>query len=159
MVQVTRWTPFAPAFQLRRDIDDLFGRFFGQVASEGGRSSTEWANWTPAIEGYEEDGHWVIRVALPGVDPKDVDVALADGQLTIKGQREPSSKGKNDSYFARELNYGTFERTLTVPEGVDPAKISARYIHGVLEVRVPKPVAETPRKVAIQVAEAPQKTA
>ena len=150
MMHVTRWTPVAPAFQLRRDIDDLFGRFFGQVA-EGGGTATDWPTWTPAVEGSEGEGHWLIKVALPGVDPKDVEVALAEHQMTIKGQRRQSSETKKDSYFARELNYGSFERTFTLPEGVDAGKVSARYVNGMLEVQVPKPVAEAPRKVAIEI--------
>ena len=149
MIHVTRWSPVAPAFQLRRDIDDLFGRFFGQMAGDGG-STSEWPTWTPAVEGSEGEGHWLIRVALPGVDPKDVEVALAEHQLTIKGQRR-SAETKKDSYFARELNYGSFERSFTLPEGVDPGKVTARYTNGMLEVQVPKPVAEAPRKVAIEI--------
>jgi HSP20 family protein len=149
MVHVTRWTPFAPAFQLRRDIDDLFGRFFGQMSgNDGSQAGTE---WTPAVEGWEEDGHWVIKAALPGVDPKDVEVAMAQNQLTIKGERKRATEAKHDTYFAREMTHGSFERSFTMPEGVDPAKVNARYANGVLEVRVPKPVAEAPRKVAIEV--------
>jgi HSP20 family protein len=151
VIQMARWSPFAPPFQLRRDIDDLFGRFFGEVRQEGGRPMTEWATWTPAVEGREENGQWLIRVALPGVDPKDVEVALSDGTLTIKGQRKHASETKKDSYFARELSYGAFERSFSVPEGVDPAKVTARYTNGMLEVTVPKPVGEAPRKIAIDV--------
>ena len=151
MVHVTRLTPFAPAFQLRRDIDDLFGRFFGQqMSGEAGQQAGTWPSWTPAVEGWEEEGHWVIRVVLPGVDPREVEVALTDNQLTIKGQRKPA-EGMHENYFARELTYGPFERTFTMPDGIDPAKINARYTSGILEVRVPKPAAEVPRKVAIEV--------
>ncbi len=155
MMHVTRWSPFTPAFQLRRDIDDLFGRFVGQVAGEGGRASAE---WSPAVEGSEEDGQWVIRAALPGVDPKDVEVTLVEGQLTIKGQRRQAGEAKNGNYFARELSYGAFERSFSLPEGVDPAKVTARYTNGMLEVRVPKPIAEAPRKVAIDVEDGSQKS-
>jgi HSP20 family protein len=152
MIHMTRWTPFAPAFQLRRDIDDLFGRFFGQMSGgESAQASADWPTWTPAVEGREEDGQWVIRVALPGVDPKDVEIALAQNQLTIKGHRKSTGESKHENYFARELTYGSFERAFTLPEGVDPGKVNARYTNGILEVRVPKPVAEAPRKVAIEV--------
>ena len=151
MVHMTRWTPFTPAFQLRREVDDLFGRFFGQMSGEGGQPATAWPSWTPAVEGYEEDAQWLIRVALPGVDPKDVEVAMADNQLTIKGQRRQAGETKQANYFARALTYGSFERSLTLPDGVDPAKINARHTNGILEVRVPKPLAEAPRKVAIEV--------
>lgn len=158
MIHLSRWSPVAPAFQFRRDIDDLFGRFFSQMAGDGETPQAERPSWTPAIEGSEEDGHWTIKVALSGVDPKDVEVALTQNQLTIKGQRTQASESKRDSYFARELTYGSFERSFTLPEGVDPAKVSARYTNGMLEVRVPKPVAEAPRKVAIEVENSTQKS-
>ena len=158
MIHMTRWSPFGPTFQLRRDVDDLFGRYVGQMASEGGAPAAEWPTWTPAVEGCEEeDGRWLIKVALPGVDPKDVEVALTENQLTIKGQRKQASQSKQDSYFAREVTYGSFERSFTLPEGVDPARISARYTNGMLEVRVPKPVAEAPRRVSIEVEDNHQK--
>jgi HSP20 family protein len=158
MVHVTRWAPFTPAFQLRREIDDLFGRFLGQTAGEGGTATPEWPTWTPAVEGCEEGGQWVIKVALPGVDPKDVEVSLAENQLTIRGQRKQASETGQGNYFARELSYGRFERSFTMPEGVDPSKISARYTSGMLEVRVPKPVAEAPRKVTVEVEDGGQKS-
>jgi len=151
MIHMTRLTPYTPAFQLRRDIDDLFGRFFGQMSGEGNRPAADWPSWTPAVEGSEEDGHWLIRMALPGVDPKDVEIAMAHDKLTIKGQRKPAGAPKHENYFAREFTYGSFERSFNLPEGVDAAKINARYANGVLEVRVPKPVQETPRKVTIEV--------
>jgi HSP20 family protein len=156
MVHLTRWAPFTPAFQLRRDIDDLFGRFFGEMAGES-RPAGEWPTWTPAVEGCEEEGNWVIRVALPGVDPNDVEVSLAQNQLTIKGQRKQGTENQ-DNYFARELSYGRFERSFTLPEGVDHSKVTARYTNGMLEVRVPRPVAEAPRKVAVELHGGAQKS-
>ena len=151
MFHVTRYAPLTPMFQLRRDIDDLFGRVFGQMSGDSNEASNGWNTWTPAVEGAEDERHYRMKIALPGVDPKDVEVTMADGQLTIKGQRKRETDTKNDSYFARELSYGGFERTFTLPEGVDADKISARYNNGMLEVIVPKPVAEAPRKVTIEV--------
>jgi HSP20 family protein len=120
------------------------------MSGDSGASSGDW-NWTPAVEGSEDDRHYRIRIALPGVEPKDVEVTLADNQLTIKGQRKREAETKQESYFARELSYGAFERSFTLPEGVDATKISARFSNGMLEVTVPKPVAEAPRKVEIEV--------
>src|SRR5262245_58843691 len=122
MLHVTRFAPFTPMFQLRRDIDDLFGRVFGQMSGDG-QGAGNWNAWTPAVEGSEDERHYVIRVALPGVDPKKVDVTMADGQLTIKGQRKREAETKQESYSARELSYGAFERSFTLPEGVDVTKI------------------------------------
>lgn len=152
MIAMTRWSPFSPMFQLRRDIDDLFGRAFGDAWAEGGRTQpAEGLAWTPAVEGLVEDGHLVIRMALPGVDPKDVEVSLEQNELTIKGERKRESQARTEQYFARELVYGRFERRFALPEGIDTAKVYARYSNGMLEVKVPTPVAATPRKVDIEV--------
>lgn len=152
MLHVTRLAPMTPMFQLRRDIDDLFGRVFGQMAGDRPAEAGEWVSWTPAVEGAEDEQNYRIRVALPGVDPKDVEVTMADGQLTIKGQRKRDAESKAGNYFARELSYGAFERSFTLPESIDAGKIAARFSNGMLEVTVPKPVAEAPKKVEIAVA-------
>jgi HSP20 family protein len=139
-------------FQLRRDIDDLIGRAFGDAWNEGSATQpAEGLAWTPAVEGLVEDGHIVIRMALPGVDPKNVEVSLEQNELAIKGQRKRESQAKSEHYFAREVVYGRFERRFTLPEGVDPGKVYARFSNGMLEVKVPSPVAAAPRKVDIEV--------
>jgi HSP20 family protein len=157
MLHVTRLAPFTPMFQLRRDIDELFGRVFGQMSGESQGASSDWSAWAPAVEGSEDERHYRIKVALPGVDPKDVEVTMDDSRLTIKGQRKREAETKQESYFARELSYGAFERSFTLPEGIDATKIGARFTNGMLEVTVPKPVAEAPRKVTIEVEGASQK--
>lgn len=150
MLRLTTWQPLTPMFQLRRDIDELFGRFAGQVAPDGSAAASG-PTWTPAVEGSFEDGAYLIRVALPGVDHKDVEVAVMDDTLTVKGQRKREKELKREHCFASELAYGAFERSFTLPEGVDAAKVSAKWTNGILEVHVPAPVAVVPRKVTIEV--------
>jgi len=151
MISLTRWSPYTPMFQLRREIDDLFGRAVGQ--GEGGQR--DWT-WTPAVEGKHEDGKFMIRVALPGVDPKDVEVSVQDNELVVKGQRNSESKNEDTHYFAREFSYGAFERRFTLPEGVDANKVTAKFTHGLLEITVPEPVTLMPKKVNIEVEGQPQ---
>lgn len=149
MIGLVRRSPFGPMFQLRSEIDDVFGRFVGSQVDE---TPQAWEpTWTPAVEGTREDGHYVIRVALPGVDPKDVEVAVTENELTIKGQRRRQGETMGDRYFARELAYGAFERRFTLPEGIDAAKVYAKYVNGMLEVRVPEPVVVGPKRVMIEV--------
>jgi HSP20 family protein len=128
---------------LHRELDSLFESAFGGRAREGR------AMWWPLVEAYEEDGRYVVRCDLPGVDPKDVEVSLTGSTLTIRGERKATHEEKG-TY--REVQVGRFERMLSVPEGIDPEKISARYADGVLEVTLPAPVAR--RKVPIQIEEA-----
>ena len=122
------------------DLDSLFDSAFGRWTEEG-------SAWWPLVESYTKDGQLILRYDLPGVDPKDVDVSLEGNVLTIRGERRAEHGGEG----YREVQYGRFERTLTMPEGLDPEKIKARYVNGVLEVTVPAPAAAT-RKVPIEVA-------
>lgn len=154
MLGLTRWSPFGSVFQLHREIDDLFNRFFGQAwpsVAEGAGVA-----WWPPVESGASEGQLWVRVALPGVDPKDVEVLCTDGALTIRGQRRAAYEGKDANYFVRELAYGAFERTLTLPEGVDTTKVTARFANGMLEITMPAPLSVAPRKVEIQVEGAPQ---
>jgi HSP20 family protein len=97
-------------------------------------------------------------MALPGVDPKDVEVSVMDGVLTIKGERKDTTDQKETGYFMREVVYGAFERSLTLPEGVDPDRIRARYTNGMLELSMPAPASVAPRKVEIAIdAAAPER--
>src|SRR5687768_2416801 len=131
MSSMTRWSPLTPMFQLRREIDDLFGRVvYGDGAGEG--VEKEWT-WKPAVEGKHENGKFVIRVALAGIDPKAVEVSVQEDELVVKGRREAESKTEGAHYFARELAYGAFERRFTLPEGIDANKVTAKFTHGLLE--------------------------
>ena len=99
-----------------------------------------------------EDGTYVIQLALPGVDSKDVKVSLMDKVLTVKGERKADHDTAGKAYFVREVAYGAFERKFTLPEGVDAAQVEAKYARGMLEVRVPAPQAATPRTIEVKAA-------
>ena len=146
MFSMTRWSPYTPMFQLRREIDDLFGRAVGQ--GSGDSAQREWT-WTPAVEGKYENGKYVIRVALPGIDPKDVEVSVQENELVVKGQRNAESKDEGAHYFARELSYGAFERRFTLPEGVDANGVTADLKSGVLTVKIPKKAEAQPKRITI----------
>ena len=99
-----------------------------------------------------EDGTYVIQLALPGVDPKDVKVSLMDNVLTVKGERTADHDTAAKDYFVREVAYGTFQRDFALPEGVDAAHVEATSANGMLEVRVPAPQAVTPRTIEVKAA-------
>src|ERR1051325_1620824 len=130
-----------------RDIDELFNRFFGGTETDLGSVRS----WTPALETFQKDGQYIIRADLPGIDPKQVDVSIADDVLTIKGERRRSNEVNEKDYHYRETSYGSFERQLGLPKGVDREKMSARYENGVLEVSVPLPATASGRKVPIHI--------
>jgi HSP20 family protein len=148
MNTMLRWSP-TRQFHFHQAAENLFERFVGgAVANETAQRSS----WLPAAEGRIEDGTYVIQLALPGVDPKDVGVSLMDNVLTIKGERKADHDTAGKDYFVREVAYGAFQRDFALPEGVDAAQVEAKYANGMLEVRVPAPRAATPRMIEVKAA-------
>jgi HSP20 family protein len=148
MTTMMHWSPFTGKFHLHHHhVENLFPRFFAtdEVTQPA-------ASWLPAAEGWLEDGTYVIQVALPGVDPKDVEMSLMDNILTVKGERKANHDATGKDYFVREVEYGTFQRGVTLPEGVDAAQVEATYANGMLEVRVPAPRPAAPRMIEVKAA-------
>jgi HSP20 family protein len=137
---------------MHRELDDLIGRVFGQEGAPATyRPEAGPVAWWPAIESYTKDGAIHVRVALPGVDPKDVEVTVLEDHLTIRGERKAKTEDNDGGRYFREFAYGAFERTLALPDGVDPAKVQAKFSNGMLDLTMPAPVAVAPRKVSIQI--------
>ncbi len=103
--------------------------------------------WWPHVETHRTDGNLVVRCDLPGIEAKDVEVSLDGDTLTISGERR-AEKREGDHYS--EVRYGRFERAVRVPDGLDPAKVTARYTNGVLEVMAPLPKETVARKIPVQ---------
>jgi HSP20 family protein len=143
-----RWLASEPRSVLRdlgslhREIEGLFENVFGNRAVE------TVADWAPRVETYLKDDTLHVRADLPGVDPKAVDISVEGDVLTIRGER----KAEHNEAAYREVSYGTFERRIRVPDGVDPAKIAAKYANGVLEIAVPIPRPVT-KKVNVEIAD------
>ena len=138
--ELMRWNPSEELSSWHRDIDDLFGRFFGRAESPAG-------GWVPRMQTYRKDHHYVVRVDLPGVDPKDVSVQAENNVLTILGER----KSQETRADYRETFYGKFERSLTLPQSVETDKIAAHYKNGVLEVQVPLPAQAAGRRIPVEI--------
>jgi HSP20 family protein len=110
-------------------------------------------SWSPALDVLHDDGDVLVRAELPGVKPDDVEITLSRGVLTISGQRKAEQEQQGQGYYVRERRYGSFRRSLMLPEGIDESKINARYEDGVLEVRITGAAAvQEPKKIQIQAA-------
>ena len=140
--ELMRFNPSEELSNWHRDIDDLFSRFFGRP-----ENSSSLGNWVPRMETYRKDNEYVLRFDLPGVNPNDVQVQAEGNVLSISGERK--SEEKREGY--QETSYGKFERTVTLPQGIEADKIAARYEHGVLEIHVPLPTQLTGRKIPVQI--------
>ena len=137
------WTPFE---SLRREVDRLFDDFDGGLFrapfAPFRRSLFDVvpAKWpaVPAVDFTDTDKAYELTAEMPGMDEKNVEVKVANGILTIKGEKQEEKEEKKKDYYLRERNFGSFERSFQVPEGVDADKIEADFKKGVLTVTLPK---------------------
>lgn len=139
-----RWHPFE---SLRREIDQLFESFdrgfwdwpFRRSVFDiqpFWRREPSWA--TPPVDIVEKDKAYELTVELPGMSERDIEVRLADGELTIRGEKKQEEEEKGKNYYVAERSYGMFERRFDVPESVDADKIAATFKNGVLTLTLPK---------------------
>jgi HSP20 family protein len=105
--------------------------------------------WMPAMDLLESGDDFVLKADLPGVSEEDVSIELEDSTLTISGERKAEHQAEGEGYYRVERSTGSFSRSLTLPKGVDPEAVSARFDRGVLEVRIPKPAERKPRRISI----------
>jgi HSP20 family protein len=151
---VIRWEPARELQSIQQEMNRLFGTFFDTQAGAG-NGGVGVRRWVPAMDLVEEGDQFVLRADLPGVKESDVHVELEDDVLTISGERKSEHEQRRDGYHRIERSSGHFSRSLTLPEGIDPDSIHARFENGVLELNVPKPEQRKPRRVAISVGERP----
>ena len=143
-----RWEPARELHSIQQEMNRLFGTVFDSPTGAGNGGSRR---WIPAMDLVEEGDHYVLRADLPGVNEDDVKVELEDNVLTISGERKSEHEERKEGYYRVERASGAFSRALTLPKGIDPDSIQARFEKGVLEVRVPKPEERKPRRVEIKV--------
>ena len=134
---VTRWDPAAEVASMRGLMDRLFDQSFGRFPAfrNGGE---EFGVTTLGLDVFETNDAFVIKAAVPGVDPKDVDISVDDDILTIRGEFQQRDEAKDDQYLRRELRYGAFQRALRLPPTVDAERADAQFEHGVLKLTLPK---------------------
>jgi HSP20 family protein len=137
-------------------MNRLFNNLFDAPVPNGGTSTAR--RWLPAMDLVETQDSFVLRADLPGLSESDVNIELEDNVLTISGERKGEHEERKEGYYRVERAFGSFSRSLTLPEGVHPEAIKAKFDRGVLEVTIPKPEERKPRKVAISVGEGQQNT-
>jgi len=143
-----RWEPVRELNTIQSEMNRLFNTFF-DTSTTPGSAPTATRRWIPAMDLVETDEDFVLRADLPGLSEDDVNIELEDNVLTISGQRKAEHEERKEGYYRMERSSGSFSRSLTLPEGVDPDKVEANFARGVLEVRIPKPEQRKPRKVTI----------
>ena len=154
------WSPFE---SLQREVDRIFDdfgrdwgfpsprRWFG--APRGAPAAQRNDGWTiPAVDVAEKDGSYEITAELPGIDEKNVELSVANGVLTIRGEKSEEREDKRKDYRLSERRFGSFERSFSLPDDADPDKVEATFRQGVLKIAVPKRpgAANGTKKIAIK---------
>ena len=137
---IIRWDPFREMTQ----VQDQFNRLVDQV--RGGRQES----WLPAVDVVDTKDAVVLKAELAGMDPDDIEIEVDDNVLTIKGERTLEEKVDEERYYRVERRFGSFQRSLALPQGVKADDIQAGYEDGILTVRVPKAEEEKPQRIEIK---------
>jgi len=142
MLNLTRWSPLIEMHDFHREFDRALGAVWNRFPEE------ENGRWVPAAEVASDADGWCVRMALPGVDPKNVNVDLQGDSLLVSGERNVR-QGLTSEQSLSEFGYGRFERRFTLPENVDLERIGATFEHGMLELTLPLAEVAKPRRIEI----------
>ncbi|MBL8745226.1 MAG: Hsp20/alpha crystallin family protein [Phycisphaerae bacterium] len=141
-----------PSFgDLRRDMNDLFERFFESKPGRDGLS-TFGGEWTPPLDIEEKADTITVKAEVPGVDPAKIEVTVQDDLLTLKGSKEESHEEKDKNFFRSERRFGSFLRRIVLPSPVDESKVNATYKDGVLKIELTKNKAALPKRIPVAAA-------
>ena len=144
-MKLTRYDPWRMMDDWRQEM----GRVFNPLMHEDDLSHVVGEEWMPAVDIKEEKDAFVIVADIPGVDPKDIEVHMEHGILTIKGEKESEKKEEKEGYKRVEREWGSFYRRFSLPDTANADKISAKSKHGVLEITIPKHEKVQPRKISV----------
>lgn len=148
---LTHRDPYLPDnFDYRRNFDDFFTRMF--ISPIWDRWSTSGLNstWIPAADCFIDQNRFHCQMSLPGVKPGEVNLQVHGNELRISGERKQDLTPSDDRTFQREIAYGAFERTITLPDGVQGEKMEASFANGVLDITAPLSEKAMPRRIEIK---------
>ena len=146
-MSLSRYEPWYLMNRLHRDLDRLF-----TLPAGNDESQQAVVEWVPPVDIREEEKQFVIHADLPGVEPKNIDVTLEKGVLTIRGRRDLSSREEKDGFRRVERVSGEFFRRFSLPDTADSQSVKARFNSGVLEVSIPKQAQVLPRRITVEAA-------
>lgn len=147
MANLVRWEPFRELMSLREAMDRLFEESFVRPRES---LLAPFGAGTLSVDVYETPEEVVVKTALPGVDPEDIDVSVIGDTLTIKGESKVEEEVKGANYIRRERRYGSFSRSLSLPTSVVADKASADFSKGILTLRLPKAEEVKPKRIKIK---------
>jgi HSP20 family protein len=148
MTVLTRWQPFREFSTLQDRINRAFRESY---SGEGRDESLTSSSFAPAVDVYENEHQVTLKIEVPGIDEKDIDVQVENHTLTVHGERKIEKEEKEENYRRVERHYGTFTRTFTLPQTVDTENVAATYDKGVLKIALPKKAEAKPKQIKVNV--------
>jgi len=143
--QLQNWPSFDRFASLRDELDRIFDFALPN------RDSGLFSGWTPALDVHDEKDKLVVNVELPGFKKEDINLSLHEGVLAVSGERKQETQRKEGETFRSERHFGRFQRSVTLPVGVDAGKVTASYKDGVLSIDLPKAEEAKPRQIAVNI--------
>ena len=147
MTVVTRWGPFREFSTLQDRMNRLFRDSYGDGREEALTTST----FAPPVDVYEDEHNITLKIEVPGIDDKDVDVRIENNTLTVHGERKFEKEEKEENFRRVERQYGSFTRSFTLPNSVDPEKVQASYEKGILKIQLAKKAEAKPKQIKVNV--------
>jgi HSP20 family protein len=147
IMAITRWDPFREVVTLQNRLNSLFGSLNSET-----ESALTTASFTPAVDVYEDEKKVVLKLEVPGIEEKDLDVSVENHTLTVKGERKFEKEEKEENFHRIERRYGSFYRAFTLPSTVDTENVNAKYEAGVLKLELTKKPEAQPKQIKINIA-------
>jgi len=151
MTLLTRWDPFREFVTLQDRMNRLFRDSYGPEGKDESLTTTAFA---PPVDVYEDEHNITLKIEVPGIEEKDIDVRIENNTLTVHGERKFEKEEKEENYRRVERQYGSFTRTFTLPQTVDSEKIEANYDKGVLKIQLAKKAEAKPKQIKVNVGSA-----
>jgi HSP20 family protein len=148
MTVLTRWEPFREFSTLQDRMNRLFRESYSDPARD---ESLVASSFAPAVDVYEDEHNVSLKIEVPGIDEKDIDIRVENNLLTVHGERKIEKEEKEENYRRVERQYGSFTRTFTLPNTVDTDNVQATYDKGVLKITLPKKAEAKPKQIKVNV--------
>jgi HSP20 family protein len=151
MTLLTRWEPFRE-FSTQQDRMNRLNRLFRESYSpEGPEEALTTSNYAPPVDIYEDEHNITLKMEVPGIDEKDIDVRIEGNTLTVHGERKIEKEEKEENFRRVERQYGEFTRSFTLPSSVDLGQVIAHYDKGVLKINLAKKAEAKPKQIKVNV--------
>jgi HSP20 family protein len=154
MTLLTRWEPFREYSTMQNRINHMNRLFRESYSPEAPEEALTTTNFAPPVDIYEDEHNITLKIDVPGIDEKDIDVRIEGNTLTVHGERKIEKEEKEENFRRVERQYGAFTRSFTLPSSVDPGQVNANYDNGVLKIALAKKAEAKPKQIQVNVGSA-----